>query len=56
VLSYVFKIGKVDMVAEAKWLDEIDTSNRLQGNLVWFKLLAKFQTKSKIGKSDVNQL
>jgi hypothetical protein len=42
VLSYVFKVGKTDVIAEVKWLDEIDTSNRLQGNMVWFKLLAKF--------------
>jgi hypothetical protein len=42
VLSYVFKVAKTDMIAEAKWLDELDTVNRLQGNLVWFKLVAKF--------------
>ncbi len=42
VLSYVFKVGKVDMIAEAKWLHELDTTKRLQGNIVWFKLVAKF--------------
>ena len=42
VLSYVFKIGKVDMIAEVKWLHELETTNRLEGDIVWFKLLAKF--------------
>jgi len=42
VLSYVFKLGRTDMIAEVKWLDELDTVNRLQGNMVWFKLVAKF--------------
>jgi len=42
VLSYAFKLGKVDMVAETKWLHELDTTKRLEGNIVWFKLVAKF--------------
>jgi len=42
VLSYVFKLGKVDMIAEVKWLHELDTTKRLEGNIVWFKLVAKF--------------
>ena len=42
VLSYVFKIGDVDMIAEAKWLHEFETKNRLEGDTVWFKFLAKF--------------
>lgn len=42
VLSYVFKVGKVDMIAEAKWLHEVETTKRLQGEIVWFKLVAKF--------------
>jgi hypothetical protein len=42
VLSYVFKLGKVDMIAEAKWLHELDTTKRLEGDIVWFKLVAKF--------------
>ncbi|MGO8836909.1 MAG: transporter [Limisphaerales bacterium] len=40
--SYVFKIGKVDMIAELKWLYELDTTKRLEGDIVWFKLVAKF--------------
>jgi hypothetical protein len=42
VASYVFKVGKVDMIAEAKWLHELDTTKRLEGDTVWFKLVAKF--------------
>jgi hypothetical protein len=42
VLSYAFKLGKTDILAEVKWLNELDTVNRLQGNMVWFKLVAKF--------------
>jgi hypothetical protein len=42
VLSYAFKLGKVDMIAEAKWLRELETMKRLEGDTVWFKLVAKF--------------
>jgi len=42
VLSYAFKIGKVDLIAEAKWLHELETRNRLEGDTVWFKFVAKF--------------
>jgi hypothetical protein len=42
VLSYVFKLGTVDLIAETKWLHEVDTTKRLEGNTVWFKLVAKF--------------
>ena len=42
VLSYVFKVGKIDMIAEVKWLHEFETRNRLEGDTVWFKFLAKF--------------
>lgn len=42
VVSYIFKLVKMDLVAEAKWLKEIDTKDRLQGEIVWFKLAARF--------------
>lgn len=38
VLSYATKIWKKDLVAEVKWLPEIDVKNRLKGDYVWFKL------------------
>ncbi len=38
VLSYATKIWKKDLVAEVKWLPEIDVGNRLKGDYVWFKV------------------
>ena len=42
VLSYATKIGKTDVVAEAKWLPELDVENRMKGDYVWFKLALLF--------------
>ena len=42
VLSYVRKLGTVDMVAEVKWLPEMDVNNRLKGDIVWLKLAFLF--------------
>lgn len=42
VASYVTKIGAQDVIAELKWLHEFETRNRLEGDLVWFKMLVKF--------------
>lgn len=44
-LSYAYKIGDADLAAEVKWLPEIGTSNRLNGDTVWFKLALSFGTK-----------
>lgn len=39
VLSYVRPLGnKSQLLAELKWLPELDVNNRLKGDLVWFKL------------------
>jgi hypothetical protein len=38
VLSYAMKIWGKDLVAELKWLPEIDVKNRLEGDYIWFKL------------------
>jgi len=38
VLSYATKIWKKDLVAEVKWLPEMDVEKRLKGDIVWFKL------------------
>ncbi len=38
VLSYACHFGNLDLAAEAKWLPEVATANRLEGNFVWFKL------------------
>ena len=38
VLSYITKAWGKDLVAELKWLPEIDVKNRLEGDYIWFKL------------------
>jgi len=38
VLSYVRQIGKTQLLAELKWLPELDTDKRMEGDYVWFKL------------------
>jgi len=42
VLSHVIKMRGVDIIAEAKWLHEFETKKRLEGDIVWFKLVFKF--------------
>jgi hypothetical protein len=37
VLSYVRPMGKAQLLAELKWLPELDVDNRMKGDLVWFK-------------------
>jgi hypothetical protein len=39
VLSYVLPLGgESQLLAEVKWLPELDTEKRLEGDYVWFKL------------------
>ena len=42
VLSYACKLGKTDLVAEVKWLPELDVEKRLKGATIWFKLALVF--------------
>lgn len=42
VLSYARKVGKADLVAELKWLPELDVERRLEGDTIWFKLALLF--------------
>jgi hypothetical protein len=45
VISYATKIGKsktTDLVAELKWLPELDVEKRLKGDTIWFKLALVF--------------
>jgi len=42
VLSFVTKMGKTDVIAEVKWLPELDVEHRLKGDYVWFKLAMLF--------------
>ena len=37
-MSYAYPMGKVNLVAEAKWLPELDVSHRLKGDIAWIKL------------------
>lgn len=42
VVSYSGKLGGLDMITELKWLHEMETKKRLEGNYVWLKVLFKF--------------
>jgi hypothetical protein len=42
VISYISKIGAHDAFAELKWLHELETENRLKGDIVWLKAVYKF--------------
>lgn len=42
VLSYATKVWKKDLVAEMKWLREVDVNHRLKGDYIWFKLAMQF--------------
>lgn len=42
VLGYILPMGKEQLVTELKWLDEIDTEKRLEGEFVWLKMVYKF--------------
>jgi hypothetical protein len=42
VLGYIQPLGKESVAVELKWLTELDTKNRLQGDYVWLKLVYKF--------------
>jgi hypothetical protein len=42
VLGYIQPIGQDKLVLEVKWLPELDTRNRLQGDVVWLKMVYAF--------------
>ncbi len=42
VVSFVTKILDRDTIFELKWLHEVETENRLKGDIVWFKVVYKF--------------
>jgi len=37
VVSYIRPVGGTTLVLEARWLPELDTENRLEGDYLWFK-------------------
>jgi hypothetical protein len=42
VLGYILPIGQQKLIFEFKWLAELDTKNRLEGDYVWLKMVYKF--------------
>jgi len=42
VLGYIQPIGQDKLIFEAKWLPELDTKNRLEGDYIWAKMVYKF--------------
>ena len=42
VLSYILPRGKETLVAELRWLPELDVKNRLEGDYIWLKLVYQF--------------
>ena len=41
-LGYILPVGANTLVAEARWLPELDTRRRLEGNFLWLKLVYQF--------------
>jgi len=42
VLGYIQPIGKESLALELKWLAEMNTKNRLEGDYIWLKAVYKF--------------
>ena len=42
VLGYIQPIGKEKLLFEFKWLPELETKNRLNGDYLWFKMVYTF--------------
>jgi hypothetical protein len=42
VLGYILPLGQQTLSVELKWLTEVDTKNRLEGDYIWLKLAYKF--------------
>ncbi len=41
-LGYILPVGENTLVAEARWLPELDTRKRLSGDYIWVKLVYQF--------------
>ncbi|MGL4402012.1 MAG: SphA family protein [Luteolibacter sp.] len=41
-LGYILPVGENTLVAEARWLPELDTKRRLEGEFIWLKLVYQF--------------
>lgn len=42
VLGYIQPRGEQKLIVELKWLPELDTKNRLNGDFIWLKMVYKF--------------
>ena len=42
VVSFITKVAGHDVSLEAKWLHEVETEDRLEGNIFWLKGVYKF--------------
>jgi len=42
VLGYIQPVGEQRLLFELKWLPELDTKNRLNGDYIWLKMVYKF--------------
>jgi hypothetical protein len=42
LIGYIKPMGKQNLVLEAKWLTELDTKNRVEGDMIWLKAVYKF--------------
>jgi hypothetical protein len=42
VLGYLLPMGEQNFVAELRWLPEIETKNRLEGDYLWLKVVYQF--------------
>ena len=42
VISYILPVGGSTLVAEARWLPELDTNRRLEGDYFWLKVAYQF--------------
>jgi hypothetical protein len=42
VLGYIQPIGEEKLILELKWLPELSTTNRLNGDYIWLKMVYKF--------------
>jgi len=41
-LGYILPLGQQSLSGELKWLAEVDTKNRLEGDYIWLKMVYKF--------------
>ena len=42
VLGYILPLGQQNLVAELRWLPELETRNRLEGDYIWLKVVYQF--------------